>query len=251
MTIALRTESLVKRYSGLLATDDVTLEVEEGHIHALIGPNGAGKSTLINQLCGEIAPDSGKVFFGQRDITTLSPAARVSIGLGRTFQITSLLGEFSVRQNLGIAIQARQGRNLRILDQITGRTDVWNEVEQILAGTPLGDRGEVLVDDLSHGERKQLELLVSLALYPKILLLDEPMAGLGHTESLQMVDLLKTLRGKVTIVLVEHDMEAVFALADQISVLVYGRIILTGTARDISTSVAVREAYLGTEGDAC
>ncbi|CAH0342424.1 ABC transporter ATP-binding protein [Rhizobium sp. CECT 9324] len=251
MTTLLKTEGLIKRFAGLTATDNVTFELEEGHIHALIGPNGAGKSTLINQLCGNLLPDNGKILLGSQDITRLGPAARVALGLGRTFQVTSLLGEFTVRQNLGVAVQARRGHNMRILDSLSRRSEVWEETDQLLAGSPLGSRSKIVVDDLSHGERKQLELLVSLAGRPSVLLLDEPMAGLGHVESQEMVEVLKTLRGKVTILLVEHDMDAVFALADRISVLVYGRVILTGNAQDVSSSADVREAYLGTEGELC
>ncbi|WP_438752276.1 ABC transporter ATP-binding protein [Pararhizobium sp. O133] len=251
MTTILETVRLVKRFAGLTATDDVTFQLEEGHIHALIGPNGAGKSTLINQLCGNLLPDGGKIMLGGHDITRLGPAARVALGLGRTFQVTSLLGEFTVRQNLGVAVQARRGHNMRILDRLSARSDVWQETDELLAASPLGRRSEIVVDDLSHGERKQLELLVSLAGRPKVMLLDEPMAGLGHAESQEMVEVLKTLRGKVTILLVEHDMDAVFALADRISVLVYGRIIMTGNAQEVSSSAEVREAYLGTEGEPC
>ncbi len=251
MTTILETEGLVKRFAGLTATDNVTFQLEEGHIHALIGPNGAGKSTLINQLCGNLLPDYGKILLDGYDITRLGPAARVALGLGRTFQVTSLLGEFTVRQNLGVAVQARRGHNMRILDSLSRRSEVWEETDQLLAANPLGRRSEIVVDDLSHGERKQLELLVSLAGRPRVLLLDEPMAGLGHVESQEMVEVLKALRGKVTILLVEHDMDAVFALADRISVLVYGRVIMTGNARDVSSSADVREAYLGTEGELC
>lgn len=251
MTRILETQGLKKRFAGLTATDNVTFQLREGHIHALIGPNGAGKSTLINQLCGNLLPDEGTITLGGHDITRLGPAARVALGLGRTFQVTSLLGEFTVRQNLGVAVQARHGRNLRILDRLSDRSDVWNETDKLLARSPLHRRRDIVVDDLSHGERKQLELLVSLAGRPKVMLLDEPMAGLGHLESQEMVEVLKALRGQVTILLVEHDMDAVFALADRISVLVYGRIIMTGSAEEISSSAEVREAYLGSGGEPC
>lgn len=251
MTVVLRTEQLCKRFAGLTATDNVSFDLEEGTIHALIGPNGAGKSTLINQICGNLNPTSGHIFLGGQDITRLTAAERIKHGLGRTFQITSLLGDFTVRQNMGIAVQARLGGNMRILDNFASRRQVWEEADAMLAEHPIGKRRDIIVDDLSHGERKQLELLVALAGRPRVLLLDEPMAGLGHSESLEMIEVLRALRSKVTILLVEHDMDAVFALADRISVLVYGRIILTGTAEEISASAEVREAYLGKESELC
>lgn len=251
MTTILQVRDLVKRFAGLVATDHVTLDVTEGHIHALIGPNGAGKSTLINQLCGELTPTSGTISLKGEDITNLPAATRVGRGLGRTFQISTLLNDMSVRQNIAMAVQARQGRNFRILDSLKGRSSVWLEVDAILAGSHLSSHSEKLAGDLSSGGRKQLELLMALAGKPKLLLLDEPMAGLGHVESQEMIELLQGLRGKVSMLLVEHDMEAVFALADRISVLVYGRVILTGTAEDIRASEAVREAYLGGEEELC
>jgi branched-chain amino acid transport system ATP-binding protein len=251
MTTILETQGLVKRFAGLTATDNVSFTLEEGHIHALIGPNGAGKSTLIHQLCGNLLPSEGRIIFAGQDVTRLAPAARVALGLGRTFQVTSLLGEFTVRQNMAVAVQARLGGNLRIFDRMTARREVWEETDELLGKSPLGRRADIVVDDLSQGERKQLELLVSLAGRPKVLLLDEPMAGLGHAESLSMIEVLKGLRGTVTILLVEHDMDAVFALADRISVLVYGRIIMTGSAEEIAASAEVREAYLGNEDELC
>ena len=251
MTTILETQGLVKRFAGLTATDNVNFILEEGHIHALIGPNGAGKSTLINQLCGNLLPSEGRIIFAGQDVTRLAPAARVALGLGRTFQVTSLLGEFTVHQNMAVAVQARLGGNLRIFDRMTARREVWEETDELLGKSPLGRRADIVVDDLSQGERKQLELLVSLAGRPKVLLLDEPMAGLGHAESQDMIEVLKGLRGTVTILLVEHDMDAVFALADRISVLVYGRIIMTGSAEEIAASAEVREAYLGNEDELC
>ncbi|MCI1002862.1 MULTISPECIES: ABC transporter ATP-binding protein [Brucella/Ochrobactrum group] len=251
MTAILQVRDLVKRFAGLVATDHVTLDVTEGHIHALIGPNGAGKSTLINQLCGELTPTSGTISLMGEDITTLPAAIRVGRGLGRTFQISTLLNEMSVRQNIAMAVQAREGHNFRILDSLKGRSAIWHEVDVILAQSRLANHPEKLAGDLSSGGRKQLELLMALAGKPKLLLLDEPMAGLGHVESQEMIELLQGLRGTVSMLLVEHDMEAVFALADRISVLVYGRVILTGTVEDIRASEAVREAYLGGEEELC
>jgi branched-chain amino acid transport system ATP-binding protein len=247
MSAVLQIDGLVKRFGGLLATDTVTLDVRPGEIHALIGPNGAGKSTLINQICGEIAPDAGAIHLAGHDITRLAPAARVALGLGRTFQITSLLEDMSVRQNLGLAIQVREGGNFRFLDRLTRRRDIWDESDSRLAQSALAGRGLVRVADLSHGEKKQLELLMALAMQPRLLLLDEPMAGLGHLESQLMIDMLRAARAEAAILLVEHDMEAVFALADRISVLVYGKIVAQGTVDEIRANPVVREAYLGEE----
>jgi branched-chain amino acid transport system ATP-binding protein len=247
----LKVTKLRKRFGGLVATDDVSLTVEDGEIHALIGPNGAGKSTLINQLCGELAPDSGRIFLGGRDVTALGVPARVALGLGRTFQVTNLLDDATCRENIAIAVQAREGLNFRVWDVVAGRMGLWQQADALLAGTPLADRSQTPVHDLSHGERKQLELLVALARKPRILLLDEPMAGLGHVESQAMITRLKEIGNYTPMLLVEHDMEAVFALATRISVLVYGQIIASGTVDDIRRNPAVREAYLGAEDELC
>jgi branched-chain amino acid transport system ATP-binding protein len=243
----LAVEGLVKRFGGLLATDRVSLTLEGGEVHALIGPNGAGKSTLINQICGEIAPDEGRILIGGQEVTRLGVPERVALGLGRTFQVTSLLNEMTVRQNIAMAAQAREGGTFRFWDAVRGRATLWDEADRLLAPTPLAPRAGVSVTDLSHGERKQLELLVALARRPRFLLLDEPMAGLGHAESQEMIATLREVGRATSMLLVEHDMEAVFALATRISVLVYGRIIATGDAAAIRSDPAVREAYLGEE----
>lgn len=251
MSAILEIDGLVKRFGGLLATDSVSLTVHPGEIHALIGPNGAGKSTLINQLCGELAPDAGTIRLAGRDVTALSVPDRVAMGLGRTFQITNLLNDSTVRENIAMAVLAREGRNFRIWDTVVRRRSVWNEADGLLSGTPLDARAHVPVSGLSHGERKQLELLVALARRPSILLLDEPMAGLGHVESQEMIFRLNEVGQTTPMLLVEHDMEAVFALATRISVLVYGRIIASGTVDEIRANADVREAYLGAEDELC
>jgi branched-chain amino acid transport system ATP-binding protein len=245
----LQVQGLVKRFGGLLATDHVSLTVEPGEIHALIGPNGAGKSTLINQLCGELKPDAGRIRIGGRDVTTMAVPGRVALGF--TFQVTSLLNEATCRENIAMAVQAREGRNFRIWDLVASRHSLWDQADAILANTALATRGAVVVQDLSHGERKQLELLVALARKPKILLLDEPMAGLGHLESQSMVGHLRQIGAQTPMLLVEHDMAAVFALATRISVLVYGRIIASGSVADIRQNPDVRAAYLGAEDEPC
>lgn len=247
MSHVLQISDLVKTFGGLTATDHVSLTVDSGEIHALIGPNGAGKSTLINQICGELIPNAGHIHLAGRDVTRLPPAERVRLGLGRTFQITSLLDDMTVRENLGLAIQAREGGNFRIFDRAARRADIWAEADEALRDQALGARATVRVADLAHGEKKQLELMMALIQRPRLLLLDEPMAGLGHLESQQMIQSLHAARQDCAMLLVEHDMEAVFALADRISVLVYGRIIAAGTADDIRANPAVREAYLGEE----
>ncbi|MFN4159210.1 MAG: ABC transporter ATP-binding protein [Gemmobacter sp.] len=244
-------EGLVKRFGGLLATDDVSLAVEPGEIHALIGPNGAGKSTLINQICGEMAPNAGRIRLDGHDVTHASVADRVAMGLGRTFQITQLLPDMTVSQNIAMAAQARMGGNFRIWDALRGRRDIWAAADGLLQGTALAPRAHIPATDLSHGERKQLELLVALARRPRLLLLDEPMAGLGHVESQEMIASLRGIGATTPMLLVEHDMEAVFALASRISVLVYGRIIATGSVEAIRNDPAVREAYLGAEDELC
>ncbi|MDP2085456.1 MAG: ABC transporter ATP-binding protein [Gemmobacter sp.] len=247
----LEVKCLVKRFGGLIATDHVSLEVRPGEVHALIGPNGAGKSTLINQLCGELVPDEGAVFLGGQDVTAASVPDRVALGLGRTFQITNLLTEMSVRDNIAMAVQARMGRNFRIWDAVARRRALWAETDGLLAGTALDTRAHVPVAGLSHGEKKQLELLVALARKPQLLLLDEPMAGLGAAESHEMIVSLRQVAQATPMLLVEHDMEAVFALATRISVLVYGRIIASGSVEEIRANPEVREAYLGAEDELC
>jgi branched-chain amino acid transport system ATP-binding protein len=245
----LSVRNLQKRFGGLIATDKVDLDVVEGEIHALIGPNGAGKTTLITQLFGELSHDEGQIRLDGQDIGRFPTHQRVRRGLARTFQITHLLPDYTVLDNVALAVQAREGHSFRFLADARRDEALRSRARQHLVGTGLAQRGEVKVADLSHGEQKQLEFAMALASEPRLLLLDEPMAGLGHAESEQMVAMLAGLKGRVTMLLVEHDMDAVFALADRISVLVYGRVIATGTAAEIRDNPEVRTAYLG-EGDA-
>ncbi|BBD37615.1 ABC transporter ATP-binding protein [Aminobacter sp. NyZ550] len=248
MTPVLNVQGMVKRFGGLLATDHVDLTVKPGEIHALIGPNGAGKTTLISQLMGELRQNEGTIELDGVPITTLPTARRVSMGLARTFQITCLLPDYTVLDNVAIAVQVRQGHSFRFWGNVRHEHQLGESARGFLDAAGLGDRAGELVANLSHGEQKQLELAVALATKPRLLLLDEPMAGLGHVESQQMIEMLRGLRSQVSMLLVEHDMEAVFALADRISVLVYGRIIATGTVDEIRDNPEVRTAYLG-EGD--
>ena len=242
----LRVDNLVRRFGGILATDHVCLDVAGGEIHAIIGPNGAGKTTLISQLTGHLAPHAGRIFLAGRDISRLPAYRRSGLGLARSFQITSLLPDFTAADNVALAAQAHDGRHsFRFLADARKERPLREAAHTALDRVGLGHRANVPVSKLSHGEQRELELAVALATKPRLLLLDEPMAGLGVTESASMVKLLAELRREVSIVLVEHDMEAVFALADRISVLVYGRIIASGTPDEIKANDDVKRAYLG------
>jgi len=245
----LSTDKLVKRFGGLLATDRVSIDVHEGEIHALIGPNGAGKTTLVSQLTGNLRPDAGTIRFAGEDITRTPMHARVQRGLARSFQITAVLREFTVVDNVALAVQAHDGHSFRFLGDVRNerrlRDKAWHALQQV----GLDQRGAALAAELSHGEQRQLEIAMALAGDPKLLLLDEPMAGMGAEESQHMITYLRHLKSKRAMLLIEHDMDAVFALADRITVLVYGRAIATGTPQEIRANAEVRQAYLG-EGDA-
>src|SRR5271167_1776414 len=235
----------MKRFGGIKATDNLSLEVASGELHAIIGPNGAGKTTLISQLTGQLAPSAGTIHFAGRDVTQLPAWRRSALGLARSFQITSLLPDFTALDNVALAAQAHDGHSFHFWGNARKVTHLRKAAQSALDRVGLGHRGDVVVSQLSHGEQRELELAVALATRPKLLLLDEPMAGLGATESARMVKLLQELRREVSIVLVEHDMNAVFALADRISVLVYGRVIASGLPREIRRNEEVRRAYLG------
>jgi branched-chain amino acid transport system ATP-binding protein len=236
---------LAKRFGGIVATDDVTLNVAPGELHAVIGPNGAGKTTLIAQLSGQLRPDIGRIYFDGRDITALPAYRRSLIGLARSFQITSLFLDFSVLDNVALAAPAHAGHSFRFWRNARRENNLRAPARSALARVGLSERADVRASALSHGEHRQLELAMALAGSPRLLLLDEPMAGLGPEESARMVAMLRALKLEVTILLVEHDMEAVFALADRITVLVYGRVIASGAPADIRANPQVREAYLG------
>ncbi len=247
-TPILNVTGLVKRFGGLLATDHVDITVKPGEIHALIGPNGAGKTTLISQLMGEIKPNEGRIEINGQAVDGLPMAKRVKLGLARTFQISCLLPDFTVRENVALAVQVRQGSSFRFLANASRDETLFEEAMTYLRKVDLERCADELVANLSHGDQKQLELAVALATKPRLLLLDEPMAGLGLTESQQMIEVLRQLKSEVSMLLVEHDMEAVFALADRVSVLVYGRVIASGTVDEIKDNPEVQTAYLG-EGD--
>ena len=243
----LEISGLVKRFGGLLATDHVDLALARGEIHAVIGPNGAGKTTLINQLSGEILPDEGRIVFAGQDLTHEPPHKRAMAGLGRSFQITSVFNDFTVLQNAALAVQAHAGHSFRFWRPAAAERELTEPAMAALAQVGLVERAHTPVSVLAHGERRQLEIAMVLATGAKCLLLDEPMAGMSPTESEAVVALLRKLKGEHTILLVEHDMDAVFALADRVTVLVYGRPIASGTPEQIRNHPEVREAYLGEE----
>jgi branched-chain amino acid transport system ATP-binding protein len=243
----LQTVELVKRYGGLIATNHLNFEVLAGEAHAIIGPNGAGKTTLVAQLSGELKPTEGAIFFGGDEITHLPPNARALRGLARSFQITTLCLEFTALENVFTAMYARTRQRYNFWGQVAVDEDLNKVGRRYLEEVGLGDRMNVVASQLAHGEQRQLEVAVALATEPRILLLDEPMAGMGRQESAAMVELLLRLKQRYTMVLVEHDMDAVFQIADRISVLVYGRCIATGTPEETRANPTVREAYLGEE----
>ncbi len=238
---------LSKRFGALAASDGVSIDLVPGEIHALIGPNGAGKSTLINQITGALRHDSGSIRFEGREIGALGIAERARLGLARTFQVSSLAPEFTALQNVVLAAQARSGRVFRFFRPALSDPALVSPSMACLERAGLKERAHIRTADLSHGEKRQLEIAVALALKPKAFLLDEPMAGMGPEGSKQLTGFLDRLRAEAPILLVEHDMDAVFALADRISVLVYGRLIATGNVEEIRANDEVRRAYLGEE----
>jgi branched-chain amino acid transport system ATP-binding protein len=245
----LETKGLVKRFGGLTATDNLDLSVEPGEIHAVIGPNGAGKTTLIAQLAGELKPNEGTIRFAGEDVTALAVPARSQRGLARSFQITSVFRGFTALDNVALSIQAHDGHSFRFWREARREVNLREPARAILEEVGLGPRADAVAANLAHGEQRQLEIAMALATKPRMLLLDEPMAGMGREESERMVALLKRLKGRETILLIEHDMDVVFALADRITVLVYGRAIATGAPAEIRANEEVRQAYLG-EDDA-
>jgi branched-chain amino acid transport system ATP-binding protein len=246
MSALLEVRGLCKRFGGLVATDGLDLDVASGEIHALIGPNGAGKTTAIAQIAGELRPDAGRIRLAGADITALPVAARVRAGMTRSFQITQVLMQATALANVALVEQVRQGHSFRFWRDASRDAGLTAPALAMLARVGLDARASVVAADLSHGERRQLELAMALATHPRLLLLDEPMAGLGSTESAAMTALLQSLKGEIAILLVEHDMDAVFALADRITVLQNGVAIASGPPAAIRADAAVRDAYLGT-----
>ncbi len=243
----LHVDNLVKRFGGLAATDHATLQVKCGEIHALIGPNGAGKTTLIHQISGALAPDEGRIVFDGADLTHTAMHQRARSGLVRSYQITSVFTRLTVQDNLALAIQAGEGSSFKFWRAARSEHERYARAAEVAERVGLQAQLMQPAGALSHGEQRQLEVGLALATSPKLMLLDEPMAGMGPDESERMVQLLQSLRGDTTLLLVEHDMDAVFRLADTISVLVSGQVIACGTAEHIKNDAAVKRAYLGDE----
>jgi branched-chain amino acid transport system ATP-binding protein len=241
----LEVRGLTKSFGALRASDGIDFNVREGETHAVIGPNGAGKTTFIGQLAGDLRPDAGRIVFAGEDVTALPAARRARKGLARSFQITSVYNEFTALENAMLAVQAQAGHSFRFWRDARRDPALREPARRFLQDVGLAGRADVLAANMSHGEHRQLEVAMALALRPRLLLLDEPMAGMGIEESQRMIGFLGTLKGRYTMVLVEHDMDAVFRLADRISVLVYGRLIATGEPEAIRASAHVRVAYLG------
>ncbi len=239
--------ALHKNFGGLIVTDGITLDIGQGELHAVIGPNGAGKTTLINQISGLIAPTAGTINFNGVDITDMPADQRAALGLARSFQITSVLPGFSALENVALAVQAHAGTSYRFFGRVDRDQAINDTANAALAEVGLAERGQIVAAHLSHGEKRALELAIALAMGPKLLLLDEPMAGTGREESEQLIDVLRRLKGRFAMLLVEHDMNAVFALADRISVLTYGRILASGAPDAVRADPQVVAAYLGEE----
>ncbi len=247
MASVLRTDLLTKSYGALLVTDSVSIDIQQGELHAFIGPNGAGKTTLINQLCGELAADRGTIWFDGEDVTHLPVHRRAQLGLVRSYQITSVLEEFSALENATLAALGARRHAFSFWRPMLADNEARVAAEEALKATGMGSLADTTAGDLGYGERRQLELAMALAASPKFLLLDEPMAGMSAQESTAVIELLRGLKGRYAILLVEHDMDAVFSLADRISVLVYGKVIFTGTPDEIKRHPEVRAVYLGEE----
>jgi branched-chain amino acid transport system ATP-binding protein len=243
----LRVADVSKRFGGVIAVDTVTLGVRAGEIHAVIGPNGAGKTTLVHLLSGAMRPDTGRVAFDGADVTTRPMHERVALGLARSYQVTSLFRRFSALDNVALAVQARSGSSAAFWSPVAAERALFDEARAVLAEIGLVGREGVLAGHLAHGEQRQLEVGLALATRPKLLLLDEPMAGMGPEESERMIALIDRLKASITVLLIEHDMDAVFRLADRISVLVNGRVIATGQPDEIRANAEVKRAYLGEE----
>jgi branched-chain amino acid transport system ATP-binding protein len=244
-------ESINKRFGAVKASDNFSMAVAEGELHALIGPNGAGKTTALNQLCGEILPDSGHIFFDGRRISRMPTYRRAQLGLARSYQITSVFQNLTVKENLSLSIQAHHGHSFRFWKRAGDDPVIRKAIYPAMARVGLEARADTQAASLSHGEKRQLEVGMALAGHSRMLLLDEPYAGMGPGGAVELTKLIQRLKSEVTILLVEHDMGAVFSLADRITVLVYGQAIASGTPAEIRVNPAVREAYLGDETNGC
>ncbi len=241
----LETRNLCKNFGALQACNNLSLSLASGELHALIGPNGAGKTTVLDLLSGILTPDSGSILLGGRNISKVSVHGRAALGLARSFQVISLFDHFTVEENLSIAVQARSGSSFRFFGNPAGDERLLKPAHRIMSQMGLNNRGHIRAGSLSHGERRQLEVGMALAIKPKVLLLDEPMAGLGPGGTRHLAKLITTFKGKITILLIEHDMPAVFSLADRITVLVQGGVVASGTPDEIQHNPEVQRVYLG------
>jgi branched-chain amino acid transport system ATP-binding protein len=248
--IALRAVGLKKHFGGLTAVSDVSLDVRAGEIHAVIGPNGAGKSTLINLLSGDLSASAGEIMLGGNDITRLAPDRRARAGLGRSYQKTTIFPQFSAQENVRLAAQAHAASPLRMFGNVFSDADVNRRTFEALEQAGLSARAQMTATHLSHGEQRQLEIAMVLATQPRIILLDEPLAGMGQSEARRVVDLIASLKKGRAVLVVEHDMDAVFELADRLTVMADGHVIASGLPQDVRVDPAVRLAYLGVEEDA-
>lgn len=248
--IALRAVGLKKHFGGLTAVSDVSLDVHTGEIHAVIGPNGAGKSTLINLLSGDLTPSAGEIMLGGNDITRLAPDRRARAGLGRSYQKTTIFPQFTAQENVRLAAQAHAASPLKMFGNVLSDADVNRRTREALEQAGLASRAQMIATHLSHGEQRQLEIAMVLATRPRIILLDEPLAGMGQSEARKVVDLIASLKKGRAVLVVEHDMDAVFELADRLTVMADGHVIASGLPRDVRVDPAVRLAYLGVEEDA-
>jgi len=245
--VLLKVENLHKAFGAVRACDGIDLKVEEGELLSLIGPNGAGKTTLTNLLTGELQPDEGLIHLESRDITRMSAYKRGLSGIARSYQITSVFPRFTALGNVTLAVQAQQGHSFRFYKRAKFDPALREPALEILDEVGLGNRAQAVASEMAHGELRQLEIALALAMRPKLLILDEPTAGMGHEDTARMIDLIQQLKGTTTIVLIEHDMDAVFALADRIAVLVYGKVLACGDPDRIRRDPEVRKAYLGEE----
>jgi branched-chain amino acid transport system ATP-binding protein len=243
----LHVEGVSKHFGAMAVSDEVHLDVAPGEFHALIGPNGAGKTTLIHQITGALSPDKGRIIFDGADITRLRMHQRARLGLARSFQITAIIATLSVLENVALAVQARSGSSYRFLRPVAHERALNDAAMQAIDQVGLAARAEVIAGRLSYGEKRTLELAIALALKPKLLVLDEPLAGTGREEGLRLIEILRELKGRYPILMVEHDMHAVFQLADRVTVLVYGKVIACDTPATVRADPAVRLAYLGDE----
>jgi branched-chain amino acid transport system ATP-binding protein len=241
----LRTEKLHKAYGNLVVTKEVDLEVAAGQRHVIIGPNGAGKTSLVHQLTGQIRPTAGRILFKGRDVTGTAPNELCQMGMGRTYQKNNLFAKLSVRENVRLAVQAKQGGWYEALRSVGSRRSQWERADQILEQVRLSGGYERLVSSLSYGEQRQLEVAIALAAEPELLLLDEPTSGMSPAETDRMIDLVRGLPASLAVLMIEHDMKVVFSLADRITVLYYGKVLACGSPREIQGNSRVREVYLG------